>query len=373
LNPTAATQFSPEQLFNIARQRQAEGALQEARQAYEQILRQIPFHAESMMMLASIFYQEGDELQAEAYVDRAIEIYQGVLSHMPGKISARAPLVNLLLARDRVAEAEQFVVDLDLQINPIRATPEEFIDRRRGALARGLPSLLINTVPKSASESIWNKLAEGLGLAQCHLSIGLFPNCCLVPARLRTAAEGGIIAKEHLPATAFNVKLLAEHGLKRMVFHVRDPRQATLSWAHFVRDDVSMRLMGPLWRKIVPPADVLRQDLEKVIDWSIDNYLPLLVEFIQGWQRVGKDPDRALEVKFMSFETFLGAPEAYFDQVIEFTGIDPTQFAADAEAEIVHLRKGEREEWRGAFTEAQTERAWALMAPEPAEALGWVP
>ncbi len=371
MDPTAASQFSPEQIFNIARQRQAAGELREARRLYESVLQRIPYHAECMTMLASIAFQDGEDLQADAYLERAIEIYRATLARMPGNTAVRAPLVNLLLARDRVADAEQLIVDLDLQINPIRATPEEFMDRRRASLDRGLPSIVINTVPKSASESIWNKVAEGLGLAQCHLSLGLFPNCCVVPRRVQAVAQGGIIAKEHLPATHFNVKTLADHGLDRIVFHVRDPRQATLSWAHFVRDDVSMRLMGPLWRKIVPPATVLRQDLDAAIDWSIDNYLPLLIEFIRGWQRVAADPGSSVQVKFMNFEQFLAKPKGYFEQLVGFAGVDPSAFAAEAEAEVVHMRKGLTDEWREAFSKRQQARAWALMSPDPAAEFGW--
>ena len=290
---------------------------------------------------------------------------------MPNLARVHASLVNSLLARQRRAEAESSVGGLELPINPIRATPEEFLRRRARGIQQKLPAMLINAVPKSASESIWNKLSEGLSLAQGHLSIGLFPDCCLIPFRVRTAAEGGLIAKEHISATAFNLETLAQSGLNRMVCHLRDPRQATLSWAHFVRDDVSMRLMAPIWRKIVPPLSVPKDDLARQIDWSIDNYLPLLISFIRGWIEADEDPAQPMRVLFLSFEEFRVDPDAYFDRVLAFHDIDRALFAADSEAEVVHLRKGLLDEWRGVFSAAQQKRAWDAIPPELAERFGW--
>ena len=371
MQPTSLAQVPPDQIFHFARQRQAAGELEVARQTYERLLQKIPDHAESMTMLASIAYQRGDDIQGDAYVDRSIGVYRELLERFPGKRAYRAPMANLLLARDRAPEAQAIIADLDLPLNPIRATPEEFMDRRKSAMARGLPSILINTVPKSASESIWNKLAEGLGLGQCHLSMGLYPDCHLVPDRVANAKMGGLISKEHLPANPFNLKVLAEHGFDRVIFQVRDPRQATLSWAHFVHDDVSMRLMGPVWRKVVPPAGVLGGDLTVLIDWCIDQYLPRLMNFVAGWAALEADPNQPVKVMFRSFEEFLDDPETYYAQVLGFAGVDPDLFRPDAEAEVVHLRKGLTDEWRAVFTKDQQARAAALISPDLRDRFGW--
>ncbi len=324
-------------------------------------------------MLSSIAYQQGDDVQADAYLDRAIEIYQAVVQQMSGLLQARAPLVNFLLARGQRAEAESYAVDLDLPINPVRATREEFFRRRRFGIDRGMPAILLNTVPKSASESIWNKLAESLAMGQGHLSLGLFPECCVIPFRVRAASEGGMIAKEHLLATDFNLRMLAQNGITKVVCHLRDPRQATLSWAHFVHDDVSMRLMGPLWRRIVPPAAIFKHDLPEQIDWCVDHYLPLLIDFARGWRNVQDDKDQPIEVLFLSFEGFRTAPENYYARVLQFYGIEAGRFSAEAKADVVHLRKGLLDEWREVFTRKQKERAWELIPDDIAELFDWQP
>src|SRR5690606_6628541 len=114
---------------------------------------------------------------------------------------------------------------LPLALNPIRMTPQELQERRRQALLAGLPPIVINTVPKSASESIWNRLAEGLGLAQAHISLGLFPDCCVVGPRAQVLGQGGLVVKEHIPASAHNLTMLGQAGVRRMVVHTRDLRQ----------------------------------------------------------------------------------------------------------------------------------------------------
>lgn len=357
--------------FLAAKTQQVEGKLVEAKAAYGEILARVPHHAESLTMLSSIAYQQGDDVQAEAYLDRSIAIYKATVQQMPKLVNARGPLVNLLLARGRQAEAEDYIKDLELTINPVRATVEEFTRRRRIGKEQGLPAVLINTVPKSASESIWNKIAEGLRLGQGHISLGLFPDCCVVPIRVSAACEGGFIAKEHINPTDFNLKILAERGLSRMVCNLRDPRQATLSWAHFVKDDVSMRLIAPIWRKIVPPSSMPKSDFGAYLDWCIENYLPLLTDFLSRWMAVEQDKSQPIKVLFLTFEEFLADPNAYVDRVLELYEIDPAKFARGAVSETVHLRKGETEEWRGVFSTKQQARAWELIPKELAERFGW--
>lgn len=363
--------LSPEQQFIQARQLQSEGQLDAARGIYENLVQKIPDHPQALSMLASIAYQQAHNFEAEAYLDRTIQIYRNVLQLRPNDSAARASLVNFLMARGQTAEAESEILPLEFPINPVRATHEEYTRRQHSGIDRRIPLIVINTMPKSASESIWNRLAEGLGIAQGHLSLCLFPDCCLVPARLRAAKQGGLVAKEHLLATPHNLSVLQDFDVNRMVVHLRDPRQVVLSWAHFVRDDVSMRLMAPIWRRIVPPAETLRAELPELIDWSISHFLPQIMDFVSGWTKVADDADNQMEIQFLDFETFLREPKTYFDQLLTFYDLNPENYRRDANAEIVHLRKGETEEWRQVFTPAQQARALELIPKDLAARFNW--
>lgn len=368
--PTQQT-ITLDQALQMAYRHHEAGEIGSAKRIYERILSAVPGQPAALSMLASIAYLEGDDIQAEAYHDHALKSYAAVLEQQPETTAVRAALANQLLAADRVAEAHAEIERLQLPLNPLHAAPEDFARRRSAAQRRGLPAMVINTIPKSASESIWNRLAEGLGMAQCHLSIGLFPHCTAVPHRLRDFAAGGIISKEHIAPVHHNVAALREAGIDRMVVHLRDPRQTTLSWAHFVRDDISKTFLGPLWRQSCPPAAVLNGDFGQLLDWCVDHYLPLAVDFMRGWQRIAADPEKPVDVLFQTFEDFRSDPDAYFARVLAFYDIDPAAFAADAEAEVVHLRKGALDEWREVFTPEQKRRANDAVGADLLEAFGW--
>ena len=362
-----------DQAFAQARASHAAGRLTDAKAAYERVLTMAPGHPQALTMLASICYRLGSDSQADAYLDRAIDIYRAALNESPKMQRLRAGFINLLLARDRVAEAETEIRSLLMPLVPMRADPDEFERIRKNGREKNLPPIMVNTLPKTASESIWNKLARGLGAAQCHVSIGLFPDCCAIPSRVHQLAEGGASSKEHLPATAHNLATLADAGIRRMVMHVRDPRQATLSWAHFVKDEVGKRPLGPLWRKIVPPADVLGCPMKEQLDWHIAHYLPRVVRYIGEWLAVADDPGNDVDIAFMTFEAFKRDPTEYYGKVLDFLDIDRQAFEAEAEAETIHLRKGKTDEWRGVFKPIQRDRASDKIPREMAERLEWAP
>lgn len=363
--------ISLEQAFQLAIQRQSAGELAAARAIYEKILRAEPGHPESLTMWASTLYRMGEDEQAATGVDGAIDSYRNELAAMPNNDAVRASMVNLLLARGRVAEAEAAVGKVSLPLQPRRDTPEAFEMRRRQAQQNDLPVILINALPKSASESIWNKLANGLGMAQCHMTVGLFPDCCVIPDRARQVGRGGIAGKEHIAPTDHNVKALAAAGIDRLVVHFRDPRQALLSWAHFVSGDVGQRLLAPLWRKTVPPASVLTQPVEAQLPWYVEHYLPHQVAFIDRWVAMADDPGCPLNVKPMTFEAFLTDPDSYFSDILAFYGLDAARFAADAESETVHMRRGAADEWRDVYDEPLRDRAWQAIPRSLADRYNW--
>ncbi len=363
--------FSIAEAMDFARRRHQAGALSDARSLYELVLESEPNNTDAMTLLASLLYRTGEEREAESLLERAINLYANTYRQGIAELAPLAGLVNLLLARGRVAEAEHRVQVMDLPILPVRATQQEFNARREAALRAGLPLILVTTLPKTASESIWNHLAEGLQAAQCHLSVGLFPDCCLIPSRVNFGAPGGIVAKEHIAATDHNLATLAEFGVDRIVVNLRDPRQVVLSWVHFVREDVSQRLLAPIWRKIVPPSRIFDEPLETQIDWALDSFMPLLIDFARGWIAADRDPQRPLKALFLSFEEFRADPVSFATRIVDFYDLPRERFAHAAEFEVVHLRKGMTDEWRSVFSPEQQARAWDQIPSDLAEAMGW--
>ncbi len=346
--------------------------VEEARGLFEAVRTAAPFHPTALTMLASLAYRQGNEPLGEAYLEQAIEVYRRALAKSPGEPGLLAPLVNLLLAREQEETALRYARELDMPLNPLHSDHAGFAARIQRARALGMPTVLLVTIPKSASETIWNRLAGGLALAQAHLSLGLFPHCLLLPCRLRAVRGGGLAAKEHIFPSQTNLALLAEAGLRRVFVHLRDPRQATLSWAHFVLHDISRRKLGPLWRRTVPPRAVLERGFEAVLDWSIERVLPLYVAFARAWTRFA-EAGRGFEIALGTYEAFLDDPTAYLRSILAHFGIDAAAYdhTAAAAAESVHLRRGRKEEWREVFTARQRRRTAALLDPELCRRYGW--
>ena len=178
------------------------------------------------------------------------------------------------------------------------------------------------------------------------------------------------MAKEHIGAAPFNLAALRAAGIDRILVHVRDPRQALLSWAHFVRDDVGRRPNGPLWRSTVPPVSVLGGSMAALIDWCIDHYLPHLVAFIDGWVASRDRTDAPVRIEILTFEAFVADPGAYLRRALAFWNVDAASFDVDAEAGDVHRRRGAVDEWRSVFSPAQADRATRAISPATAAVIG---
>ena len=138
-----------DQAFAQAQACHAAGQLNDAKAAFERILTETPDHPQALTMLASIYYRLGRDSQADAYLDRAINVYRAVLVEAPNMQRLRAGYVNLLLARDRVAEAESEIRSLLMPLVPMRADPAEFERMRRQGQEKKLPPILVQIAARS--------------------------------------------------------------------------------------------------------------------------------------------------------------------------------------------------------------------------------
>ena len=62
-----------------------------------------------------------------------------------------------------------------------------------------------------------------------------------------------------------------------------------------------------------------------------------------------------------------------FEEFLDFYQVDPALYAPEAQAEVIHLRKGSVDEWRDCFTAAQSKRAWDQIPAALAAEFGWSP
>lgn len=220
-----------------------------------------------------------------------------------------------------------------------------FAERQREAIGRGLPSILISTLPKSGSLFILNTLRAGLGVPHCALSyIGLFAD--LIPRRVRAFSRGGAVAVEHIFPTERDLALLRDAGLRRLVFHTRDVRQVALSFVHHtLSDEVDTLPRQKLTRR---RADAARdQELFEII------YRGKLAEwlaFLDQWAAF-LETDHGFEIRLTTFDELTGDEEGFFRGVLRFFGVPETAFdwsvlGRSKQERAGHFRRGDKNEWR---------------------------
>lgn len=106
----------------------------------------------------------------------------------------------------------------------------EFRRRQEEAKHRGVPSIIIASMPRSGSASLTQTLSSVLDAPIMRASAGPFPHYILIPRWLWSAASGGAILHDHFEASPFNLGLLRDmRNFEAVFIRVRDPRAAVCS------------------------------------------------------------------------------------------------------------------------------------------------
>ena len=212
-------------------------------------------------------------------------------------------------------------------------------------------------------------MAKGLAIDTRIVSNQYFPYDTIRYFELKALADSGGISQDHFDASPINLTHIGRF-FDRIVVQVRDPRQAMLSWIHFIegfRDNPETYLF------IYPPLPdrYFERSLSDKIDWAIEHWLPLRADWTQGW--VDASNAGHLRVKITHFERMVADGEAFFHDLLEFNAIPRERFIMPLlpRDEAIHFRKGEIDEWRSVFTPAQIADSAARIPPALARFMGW--
>jgi hypothetical protein len=236
-----------------------------------------------------------------------------------------------------------------------------------------LPPMLITTMPKSGTYYISQLFTRGLFIDSRIVSHQYFPYDVIRQPELRVFTHGNMVSQDHFGASKINLVHITKH-VDRMVVHVRDPRQAMLSYVHFLATPQFRRAEAETLLFIYPPlpADFYQLDLEAQIDWAIDKWLPLLVEWTEEWVAAADTHDRP-RIKFTRYEDLVVDRDRFVRDVLDFFGIPVERyFRPHIEPDQdIHFRKGELAEWLTVFTPKQAAAASAKIPPALAAQFGW--
>jgi hypothetical protein len=236
----------------------------------------------------------------------------------------------------------------------------------------GSESILLNTMPKSGSVYIAKSLQKILGFGFMHIGNRYALIDQIDVQEARTFAGGGYISQNHLAPSPENLQILRHLNLK-MVLHVRDPREAMLSWTHHLDRvsrccDESDELLYSTPR---PPMGYFGLSFSRKLDWQIENYLPNLVSWAQQWIDVA---DRGAIPILLTQQSELRCNEkGLFEAILAFfqVSIDFDLPNLPRTLEETHFRRADPTEWRRTLTEEQAARASAAIPDELGRRFGW--
>ena len=178
-------------------------------------------------------------------------------------------------------------------------------------------SILLNTLPKSGSVSIVEALSDSLGKKLVQISPGYFPIDMTDFRKFQLFYEKKAIAQSHLNPSRFNKKYICR--IDKVVIHIRDPRQATLSWLHHLE---RIRAMGQdeflLTIDPVLPPNYFSLNFDQKLDYQLRTHLRQSIGWIQSWTDYIDSLKGGHRFMFSTFEDFAEDSEAFFTRLLEF-------------------------------------------------------
>lgn len=189
------------------------------------------------------------------------------------------------------------------------------------ARLRGVPPILVSSISKSGSSFLWNQIQDRLMLP----SMKIFTTADYDKVKIRSRsldqfAKGGVMCRQHIPPEKEMFQQLAEAGIDRIVFHLRDPRRALISWVFYVET----MLRKHSTEKTIPrtePKEYARLDFQGKIEHQIEAFLQPTIRLIEGWIEAQKEEPAGISIKITRFEDMVSEPDAFFTELFSFYGV----------------------------------------------------
>lgn len=360
------------------------GNYDESMEICYRVLHSVPVHflsciSDAFHMIGTISAKRGFRKKALVALEKAHVFY-------PKNPQIISRLGHFHLENDDVEKAKEYydqACSLNIE-DPLLDSLRQSLQVREDKL---IPGILLNTIPKSGSISIWSGLYSGLKVPRLRVGcgIGSLRHQNSDPEKVNRLVQGSCVAQEHLPAIFSNLSVFQESGLEKMLLHVRDPRQALLSWVHHMDRMNEKEGIEPMEYPLcdnyfnlnhseqIKCEAYFSKTLEEKIGIHIDHYLPILVNWLTGWLDVLENDSSCLEIKITYFEDLKNNPVKFYEDILGFYDIDPDKFEMPATPEkgINHFRKGEVDEFRTVFNEQQLEKSVELMPERLFSTFGW--
>ncbi|QVL57829.1 MAG: sulfotransferase domain-containing protein [Simkaniaceae bacterium] len=232
--------------------------------------------------------------------------------------------------------------------------------------------IIFNTLPKSGSVYIGKTLSEGLKEGDfMTVSNNTFPTDPISLTKFEILMENDSITQEHFDASKENLEILKEK-FPKLIVHVRDPRQALISWTHHLNKiQHSEEAVG--YFLLTLPKTYFRWSFSRQLNWQIKHYFPACIDWIQNWVKASED--ESLNILFTTYEDFLANPKQFFMKIFDFYSISDSidMLPMLPKKSTYHFRKGKVDEWREAMTKSQQRKVTKMIPKELFDKFNWEP
>jgi len=239
----------------------------------------------------------------------------------------------------------------------------ETFPRYLAARERGIPYVLLTSLPKSASLSLTSTLCELMDIPYFCVSLGHFPNHALIERWLNHLASGGMTTHEHFAATPHTIRTLKKIGFDRINVQTRDPRASLWSMANMELDQKTFH------------------DAPTAVNTLFEEYYPACISWIQDWIDAGKN-NPWLYIEWIHFPDYKRDAWAVVKRILaphrDNLAMQPVWEKLEAaittqtEAPKKHFHQGDDDAWRKHLSPAQQEIAWNMLTPDVIALLGLV-
>lgn len=186
---------------------------------------------------------------------------------------------------------------------------------------RGVPPILVSSISKSGSSFLWNQVQDRLLLPSMKIfTTADYDKVEIRSQSLNQFAKGGVICRQHIPPKKEVFQQLAEAGIDRIVFHLRDPRRALISWVFYVETMLRKHSTA----KTIPrtdPKEYARLDFQGKIEHQIEAFLQPTIRLIERWIEAQKEEPAGVSIKITRFEDMVSDPDAFFTELFSFYGV----------------------------------------------------
>jgi hypothetical protein len=275
----------------------------------------------------------------DSYYEEALHYYLGLLhAHLRQPELAAE---HIALSHTTPAAGGDVVYELHCR------DAKDLAARQGRARARGLPSLLLASMPRSASTSLTQYLSRLFDVPLVRLSAGRFPDYFLLPSWLHFFLTGGAITHDHFGATHQNLQLLESAGVRQVFVVARDPRAAAASYARMV-----LRGQADSYAEDKPFEDLL-------LDAFRTGYAP----WLRQWLDYDRAPHKKMSIHWLTYAEVCREPSAVLKKI--GAAVPEYAFAAAAAAvngEIapakVNFVEGDDDAWRRDVSPETIDRLW---------------